>query len=138
MAENLNNKTLYKVFLVLLKVIPMLISFCMVLNTFLSYLYINAELLSIFGGVSFLTIVFLYIASYVFKFCNYHRMFIHYITVQWIINLIDYYIGIPLNDQNFMLLGLTIFGIFLFIILYLYVTSTKKNASSDSRRYRCR
>lgn len=133
MVENLNNKTLYKVFLLLLKVIPMLISFLMVLNTFLSYLYINAELLSIFGGVSFLTIVFLYISSYVFKFCNYHRMFIHYITVQWIVNLIDYYVRIPLSDSYFMLLGLTIFGIFLFIILYLYVTSNKKNASSNSR-----
>lgn len=133
MAENLSNKTLYKIFLVLLKIIPMIISFCMILNTFLSYLYINTEILSIFGGVSFLTIVFLYIASYVFKFCNYHRMFIHYITIQWIINLIDYYIGIPLSNQNFMLLGLTIFGIFLFIILYLYVTSFKKNASSNSR-----
>ena len=129
MAENLSNKTLYKIFLVLLKIIPMIISFCMILNTFLSYLYINTEILSIFGGVSFLTIVFLYIASYVFKFCNYNRMFIHYITIQWIINLIDYYIGIPLSNQNFMLLGLTIFGIFLFIILYLYVTTNKKDAS---------
>lgn len=133
MAENLSNKTLYKIFLVLLKIIPMIISFCMVLNTFLSYLYINTEILSIFGGVSFLTIVFLYIASYVFKFCNYHRMFIHYITIQWIINLIDYYVGVPLSDNCFMLLGLTVFGIFLFIILYLYVTTNKKDASSNSR-----
>lgn len=133
MAENLSNKTLYKIFLVLLKIIPMIISFCMILNTFLSYLYINTEILSIFGGVSLLTIIFLYIASFVFKFCNYHRMFIHYITIQWTINLIDYYIGIPLSNQNFMLLGLTIFGIFLFIILYLYVTTNKKDASSNSR-----
>ena len=133
MAENLNNKTLYKVFLLILKVIPMVISAVFLLNTILSYYYIDATILSMVGGVSFFTLLFLYISSYVFKFCNYHRMFIHYISLQWIINLTDYYIGIPINDLSFMLLGLTIFGIFLFIILYLYVTSNKKNASSNSR-----
>lgn len=133
MAENLNNKTLYKIFLLILKVIPMVISAVFLLNTILSYYYIDAAILSMIGGVSFFTLLFLYISSYVFKFCNYHRMFIHYISLQWIINLTDYYIGIPINDFSFMLLGLTIFGIFLFIILYLYVTSNKKNASSNSR-----
>lgn len=133
MAGNLNNKTLYKIFLLILKVIPMVISAIFLLNTILTYYYIDAAILSMVGGVSFFTLLFLYIPSYVFKFCNYHRMFIHYISLQWIINLIDYYIGIPINDISFMLLGLTIFGIFLFIILYLYVTSNKKNASSNSR-----
>lgn len=133
MAENLNNKTLYKIFLLILKVIPMVISAIFLLNTILTYYYIDAAILSMVGGVSFFTLLFLYISSYVFKFCNYHRMFIHYISLQWIINLTDYYIGIPINDLSFMLLGLTIFGIFLFIILYLYVTSNKKDASSNSR-----
>ena len=129
MAENFNNKTLYKIFLFTLKVIPMVISALFLLNTILSYYYIDASILSMIGGVSFFTLLFLYISSYVFKFCNYHRMFIHYISLQWIINLVDYYIGIPINDISFMLLGLTIFGIFLFIILYLYVTTNKKDAS---------
>lgn len=133
MAENFNNKTLYKIFLLILKVIPMVISALFLLNTILSYYYIDASILSMIGGVSFFTLLFLYISSYVFKFCNYHRMFIHYISLQWIINLVDYYIGIPINDISFMLLGLTIFGIFLFIILYLYVTTNKKDASSNSR-----
>lgn len=107
----------------------MVISAVFLLNTVLSYYYIDAGILSMIGGTSFLTLLFLYVASYVFKFCNYHRMFIHYISLQQIINLIDYYIGIPINDFSFMLLGLTIFGIFLFIILYLYVTTNKKDAS---------
>ena len=74
------------------------------LNTILSYFNINVEILSYIGSVSLVTLVLLYTTSYVFKFCEYHRMFIHYTTITWILNIIDLYIGIPLN--NFCYLGI--------------------------------
>lgn len=113
------NKSLYRIELYLIKVIPMVLSGIALLNTVLSYLYIDVPLLSYLGGVSVLTIAFLYISSYVFRFCAYHRMFIHYITVNWVLNIIDYYIGIPIDNKELFMMYMIITGIFLFIVLYL-------------------
>ena len=74
------------------------------LNTTLSYFNINVDILSYIGSVSLVTLVLLYTTSYVFKFCEYHRMFIHYTTITWILNIIDLYIGIPVS--NFCYLGI--------------------------------
>lgn len=126
-------KSLYKIELYLIKVIPVILSGVALLNTILSYFYIDIPLLSYLGGVSVLTILFLYISSYVFRFCNYHRMFIHYITINWILNIIDYYIGIPVSDKRMFLIYLVITGIVLFIVLYEYLS--KKNNSKASQGY---
>lgn len=126
------NKTLYKIQLYLLKVIPMVMAFICILNSVLSYFDIDLPILSYIVGNSFLTIVYFYITSYVFKFCFYHRMFIHYTTITWIINIVDLYIGIPIGDLPYLLLQLIIAGISLFIILYLYVKSNKKVPAKDS------
>lgn len=127
------NKALYKIQLYLIKVIPMVMAFISLVNTVFSYYDIDLSILSYIGGYSILTIVFLYLASYVFKFCEYHRMFIHYIVVNWTLNIYDAYIGIPLNDRGLLITYLTVTGIFLFIILYLYVKSHKRTTSKDSR-----
>ena len=135
-VEESLNKSLYKIELYLIKVIPMVLSGIALLNTVLSYLYIDVPLLSYLGGVSVLTIIFLYISSYVFKFCAYHRMFIHYITVNWVLNIYDYYIGIPLSNKGLFLLYMSITGITLFIILYYHVKSKENNSEAskgDSR-----
>lgn len=130
---SLRSKILYKTQLYLLKVIPMVMAFIYLLNTVLSYYDIDLEIFSYLAGNSILTIVFLYIASYVFRFCKYHRMFIHYTTFIWALNIYDLYIGVPLDDRNMFALYLSITGIFLFIILYLYVKSNKKPAAEDSK-----
>ena len=98
MVENLRSKLLYKIELRLLKIIPMILAFTALLNSILSYFNIDLYILSYIGGISIFTMIFLYLSSYVFKFCEYHRMFLHYVVVTWIINTIDYYIGIPIND----------------------------------------
>ena len=133
MVENLKSKTLYKIELGLLKVIPMILALTALLNSILSYFGIDLYILSYIGGVSIFTMLFLYLSSYVFKFCEYHRMFLHYIVSAWIINIIDYYVGIPISDLEYLCLQMIIAGISLFIILYLYVKSHKKPTIEDSR-----
>ena len=133
MVENLKSKTLYKIELGLLKVIPMILALTALLNSILSYFGIDLYILSYIGGVSIFTMLFLYLSSYVFKFCEYHRMFLHYIVSTWIINIIDYYVGIPISDLEYLCLQMIIAGISLFIILYLYVKSHKKPTIKDSR-----
>ena len=110
------NKNLYKLVLYLVKVIPMVISGIYVLNTVLSYFDIDTPILSYL--VQFLFIGGLYILSYVFKFCIYHRLFIHYILITLILNIIDYHFGLPVSDKGVFLLYMIITGIFLFLILY--------------------
>ena len=98
------NKLLYKVTVIVLKILPVLLAFITLLNSILSYFNIDLIILSYIGGVSLITMLFIYVASYTFKFCEYHRMFLHYVVVTWIINTIDYYIGIPINDLEYLCL----------------------------------
>ena len=115
------NKLLYKVTVIVLKILPMILAFITLLNSILSYFNIDLVILSYIGGVSLITILFIYVTSYTFKFCEYHRIFLHYILVTWIINIIDLYIGIPINNLEYLCLQMIIAGISLFIILYFYL-----------------
>lgn len=118
------SKLLYKIGLYTIKVIPMIYALLCILNTTLSYFNINAQILSYIGSVSLITLILLYMLSYIFKFCEYHRMFIHYVTITWILNIVDLYIGIPISDLYYLGIQLIIAGLSLFIILYLYLCKT--------------
>ena len=102
--------SLYKIELYLIKVIPIFTAAIYLLNTVLSFVFdIDAPILSYLAGVSIFTLMFFYLSSYVFKFCEYHRMFIHYITFNWLLNIYDYYIGVPVTDAGIMTLQLVLF-----------------------------
>lgn len=103
----------------------MVMAFICLLNTVLSYFDIDIPLLSYISSNSILTIIFFYMSSYVFRFCEYHRMFMHYTTIIWVLNIYDLYIGIPVDDLNLFLIYQIITGIVLFIILYMYVKNHK-------------
>lgn len=120
MAEKSLDKCVYKLMLGALKVIPMLLAFCALLNTVLSFYEIPCDILSLIGGVSLLPLAFLYLVSYVFQFCIYHRMFLHYILLTDILNCVDFYIGIPLSNRSLFGLYMSMTGVFLFMILYFY------------------
>lgn len=111
------NKYIYKIELYLLKIIPMLLALCSFLNTILFYFGINLTILTYLGGVSFLTLGFLYISSYAFQFCSYHRMFLHYILIVNIISYIDMEFNIPISDFNLLILYSAIAFISMVIIL---------------------
>lgn len=124
--ESLRNKSLYKTLLILLKYIPIIIALFYIVNTLSALFGIDLPILSNIAGMSLLTWVFMYLAALVFKFCIYHRMFLYYILVTDIINIIDYYIGIPVDSYGIMMIHSVIIGILLFIILYFYVKHNKK------------
>ena len=119
-VEKLRRSNLHKLLLLVLKYIPMVIALCYMLNTML---YI--ELLSNIAGVSLLTWIFLYLASVVFEFCSYHRMFLWYILIDDVLNIVDYYWNIPISTDNLIRIHNILAGITLFIVLILYVKSNK-------------
>lgn len=53
-------------------------------------------------------------------------MFIHYITLTLVINIVDYRWEIPISNRGLFVLYVLITGIFLFIILKLKLRSTKR------------
>jgi hypothetical protein len=118
---------LHRALLISLKVIPMLLAMTALLNTTFSYFDIESEYLSYIMAA--LVLAFLYIASYAFRFCEYHRMFLHYFVINLILNTWDYYWGIPVSDKGLFLLYMSITGISLFVILYLYLKSRRNNGT---------
>ena len=127
------SKNLYKLLIVMLKYIPMIISLCYLANTIIAYVGMDIPVLSSIAGMSLLTWIFMYIATIVFKFCNYHRMFLYYILIVDIINIIDYYIGIPISDFQLLMLHSIITGISLFIILFLYLRTRNNGIKANKK-----
>lgn len=130
------NKYVYKIELYLLKIIPMLLALCSFLNTILFYFGINLTILTYLGGVSFLTLGFLYISSYAFQFCSYHRMFLHYILIVNIISYIDMEFNIPISDFNLLIFYSAIAFISMIIILIKFKNEkhNSKMGKQDTKR----
>ena len=115
----------YKLLLIVLKYIPMLIYFIYALNTFAAFVGIDIPAANNIAGMSLLTWIFMYVATIVFNFCSYHRIFLYYILIVDIINIIDYYISIPISDFQLIMLHTIVTGISLFIVLFLYIKKKK-------------
>ena len=115
----------YKLLIIVLKFIPMLTALCYMSSTIFNYFGYNIEPLSNFGGMSLLTWLFIYLASIVFNFCSYHRVFLWYIFIDDLFNIIDYYITIPISTDSILMLHNILIGITLFTVLILYVKDNK-------------
>ena len=113
------NITLFKRFVLVSKVLPMVLAFCHFIHIILSYFYIDTTFINYFASISILTVAYLYLVNYVLKLCSYYRMFLHYCVIIDIINIYDYYIGIPITNIQLMFLYIIITIIIMFIILYL-------------------
>lgn len=131
-SKQVRSKTLYKLELIILKFIPFILAFVCFLNTVFSYFGIDLEFLAYIGGISLFTLLFLYVSSYVFKFCLYHRLALHYVVINNVLNIYDYYIGVPLDNRNLFILYLVIAFIFLILILIDYVDNNKTYTESDN------
>lgn len=115
--EDKFNKNTIRRFILVTKVIPILIAIIHLINSILSFIGSNDIALNYIGGISLLPIIYLYIASYTFKLCNYYRMFLHYSVAIDIINVYDYYIGIPINNKDYIILIVCITIITMLIII---------------------
>lgn len=107
------NKTLYKIFLVLVKFTPNVIAVIQILNLVLSYFNQASFILTCVGGTSFIFLGLLYIISYVFQFCGTHRLSLHYTTLITSLTIFDWYIGIPIAlASKFLIYGI-LTGVFM-------------------------
>lgn len=124
------NKRMYGFLLWLVKVIPMILAAMTLVHTIISYYDVDLILVNQFGGVSFFSLLFLYLSSFAFGFDTSHRIFIYYVIVSWILQLIDYYIGIPLNNKDLLIMYLVIAG--LSVLIYVCVRP-KRHGDNEIR-----
>lgn len=91
-----------RLLVLVIKIYPMLIAvgyFCiLILHSFKISTY-TLDYIIIQPLVSLLL---LYLLSYVFKFCLYHRIFIHYVLIQNVISYIDEIYPIHVSDKQFL------------------------------------
>lgn len=128
MEGNLRSK-LYKAEIALIKALPFLLAVLYLIATILDYYMISSTIINYIAlGILY---VFIYISSYVFKFCEYHRMPIHYIVLINILSVYDVYIGIPLDTFRLMQMYAIVTCLFIFLTVYLYVKNHKKPTSEE-------
>ena len=116
----------HKLFLGFLKVLPMVMAGLYLINTILSYFDIDWTIFSYLTGVGVIPWLFILVASCIFKFCEYHRMFLWYIMVNNILCWIDGEFGLPISDRGFFVLHVTVAGIFLFLVLYFHQKCSRR------------
>lgn len=109
------NKILYKIFLIILKIIPYIIAFVYALYTIISFFDIRVDFIGYIANCSILPWVFVYISSFVFQFCKYHRIPMYYILVNDLINTVDTYVHIPISNDSYFFFHCGIIGLFLTI-----------------------
>ena len=124
---------MYKLELVCVKYTPIIISFFTIISILLSFIGMDISLYGNILGASLLSTISMYISSYVYRFCAYHRMFIHYLVIVHLIDICDRLFIIPVSDYNLLVLYLSITGICLFIILYLYLKYGDRRVNESNK-----
>lgn len=107
------NKNLYKIFLIIIKHVPNILAIIKIVTLICNYFKISIFALTCFGGTSIITLLLMYLISYIFKFCGTHRAALHYTTSVCVLTMIDYYIGIPLSAVWVYRLYTIITGVFM-------------------------
>ena len=103
-------KVLYKLEILLLKFIPFVLALFQFIRTICFILGIATPIFAELASVSLLPLIFLYISSYTFKFCEYHRIPLHYIASNNILNSLDYHFQFAITDYNYILMHSLLFG----------------------------
>lgn len=136
----MERKVVNKLLSITVKFYPFLNSIGIFTNILLHYFDYNVRIIDYFVLTNFSSIILLYLLSIVLKFCNYHRIFIHYMLLEFCLDLYDEYFSITLQDKHFMYLQMILFCISLLeaLYFYLYDKSNKRIISYNNRKHRCR
>jgi hypothetical protein len=130
------DKNLYKIFLALVKYIPITIALIFTIHQILMYLKILNPMLMYIGGTSFVFIVLLYILSFVFRFCSLYRIHLHYVTVGNTIGVLDTFLKFPISNLSMFRLYFILFGIMLIIYIWL-MYKNRNNPKVDPIKQLC-
>ena len=121
--ENIN-KNLYKLTIITLKFLPIVMASAFMISDIIHITIV--QIICHIIGLNVAQFLFIYLTSYAFKFCNYHRIFIHYLVLIETINVIDWYIGIPISDKAMQITHIVISVVFIVIAVKMYYNKNIK------------
>ena len=122
----MENRNLNKIFLIYTKYSPHFIAFVYMIYTFFGFCGIDCNLIGCFSHVSFLIWIQLLFTSFRFQYCYVHRLPIYYIGINELITSLDYYIGIPINVLNLLILHLLLIIVLIFGYSFYYIEIKNK------------
>lgn len=120
-----NEKIKHKILILAIKFIQTLVASFYFVTTLLHYYGIEPLFMQYLVSQSLISIILLYLLSAVFKFCLYHRIFIHYISINFILSYFDNSYGIPISDKQYLYLQMCLLFMALLIALLDYMRSNK-------------
>lgn len=135
MNNTLKSKNLYKLLLVVLKGLPMVMALGFVLSNTIPRINPVLNMIVHICGLTIPQFAFMYLSSYIFRFCSYHRIFLHYILAIQVITVTDWYIGIPISNDEIRYLQYGVSVVFAIIAFCLYIKhriDMKKSRPSES------
>ena len=138
MIENtLGSKKLYKLFIVIIKYVPSFLAFAKITTLILNYLGISISFaITCVSGTSLIFLLLLYLISFIFRFCGLYRLSLNYVTSITVLTIIDYYIGIPIdNDIVYKMYG-AITGVFISLWVWIFYKN-RKNPKVDHIKGLC-
>ena len=118
------NKRLYKLTILTLKFLPIVMASAFMISNLVHISVI--QMICHIIGINIAQFLFIYLTSYAFKFCNYHRIFIHYLVLIETINAIDWYVGIPISDKAIQIIHIVIALVFIVIAVKMYYNKNIK------------
>lgn len=124
-----------KLFLLLIKYIPIIQMVGMILNNTLYYFDINTTVSITFDfiiGNSFVNTFLIIVCSYMFNFCKWHRIIIIANFINLLIAMFDAIIGIPINDAYLLSLYYITASISIIIITINHINKTNDKRTSKN------
>lgn len=118
------NKTLYKLFLITLKYLPHLIGTLYFIYAILS-MYFDVHFMNYIISLSILSLLYILISSFVFKFCTTHRLPIYYILSLNILNLCLNTTEILVRKETMVVIYTTLY-IVIYMVPIIYKNIKKK------------
>lgn len=119
------NKHLYKIFLILIKHLPIINALIFVTNIVCNYIGLHLPWVAYLGGTSFITLGLLYLISFVFKFCILHRIPLHYVTIGNVFGMLDKYCSFSLSTLTMFRIYFILTGIM--AIVYIWFMYKNRN-----------
>ena len=113
-----------KLILLLLKAVPCIGVLACASNSMLSYFGFNLEWLG-YAAILFFFVVWFMLAKF-FGFCSFYYILVLYIITREALNLLDYYVGVPVSNKGFFILHISLFGFYALLYTFLHVRDTKK------------
>ena len=132
--EKVENSLSHKSFLIILKYIPHITAFGYAIYSLLGFLGFDEIWMGYIFHLSIMSWLFLYLTSFVFKYCYVHRLPLYYIARNEMITISDFYLTIPLSDNKLLIVHLLLIALLIFgySIYYKNVKINKKSITTDN------